>query len=78
MSKIKFLLLIIVKIWRDQRENIVGASAIISTLVAIAGLGLKVAELQEKSQLQVPIKTETQAKVKPRQEVPVQAEAQLR
>ncbi len=78
MSKIKFFLLIIVKIWHDHRDNIVAVCAIIGTAVAIAGLVLKVAELQQKSESEVPVQTQIQSKEKPQQEVPIQTEAQLR
>lgn len=78
MSKIKFLLLIIVKIWQTHRENIVSLCAIISTVVAIAGLGIKLTELQKKSQSELSIQTEIQSKDKPQHELPVQTEAQLR
>jgi hypothetical protein len=64
------------KLWQKHRDNIVAVCAIIGTGVAIASLSLKLAELQEdKSRLQVPIKTEIEAKQKPQQELPVQTEA---
>ena len=54
MSKIKFLQLIIVKLWQTHRENIVSLCAIISTIVAITGLFLKLAELQQSCQQPTP------------------------
>lgn len=48
--------------WKNHRDNVVAACAIVSTLVAIIGLNLRWAEFKEKSQHKILIQTEIQQK----------------
>lgn len=66
------------KIWQIHRENIVSICAIVSTMVAISGLFLKLAELQQKPRTKEPTLSEIQIKENPQLEVSVSAEAQLK
>ncbi|NEO33478.1 MAG: hypothetical protein F6K36_24250 [Symploca sp. SIO3C6] len=52
-------------LWKKHRDNIAAVCAIVSTVIAISGLGLNQAELPRKSKSDSKVTAQTQIEVRP-------------